>query len=31
VPNLPVDEIDRTQADWRTQVFDRHPDLLKQV
>jgi diguanylate cyclase (GGDEF)-like protein len=31
LPNLAVDEIDRTQADWRTQVFDRHPDLLKQV
>ncbi|MGB0132970.1 diguanylate cyclase [Dokdonella sp.] len=31
LPNLSVDEIDRTQADWRTQVFDRHPDLLKQV
>ncbi|MBX3696223.1 MAG: GGDEF domain-containing protein [Dokdonella sp.] len=31
VPDLAVDEIDRTHADWRTQVFDRHPDFLKQV
>ncbi|MEZ5463524.1 diguanylate cyclase [Dokdonella sp.] len=31
LPNLAVDEIDRTQADWRIQVFNRHPDLLKQV
>ena len=31
LPNLAVDEIDRTQADWRIQVFDRNPDLLKQV
>lgn len=31
LPNLPVDAIDRTQADWRTQVFSRHPDLLKRV
>lgn len=31
VPNMPVDEIDRTQADWRAQVFNRHPDFLKQV
>jgi len=31
LPNLVVDDIDRTQADWRSQVFDRHPDLLKQV
>ena len=31
LPNLAVEEIDRTQADWRTQVFDRHPDLLKPV
>ena len=29
LPNLPVDEIDRTQADWRTQVLHRHPDFLK--
>jgi diguanylate cyclase (GGDEF)-like protein len=31
LPNLPVDEIDRTQADWRTQAFNRHPDFLRQV
>ena len=31
LPNLGVDEIDRTEADWRIQVFERHPDLLKQV
>lgn len=31
LPNLGVDAIDRTEADWRTQVFDVHPDLLKQV
>jgi diguanylate cyclase (GGDEF)-like protein len=31
LPNIPVDEIDRTQADWRTQAFNRHPDFLKQV
>lgn len=31
LPNLPVDELDRTQADWRTQVFNRHPDFLKQA
>jgi diguanylate cyclase (GGDEF)-like protein len=31
LPNLAVDEIDRTQSDWRTQVFDRHPDLLRKV
>jgi diguanylate cyclase (GGDEF)-like protein len=31
VPDLAVDEIDRTRADWRTQVFDRHPGLLRQV
>ncbi len=31
LPNLAVDAIDRTESDWRTQVFDRHPDLLKQV
>jgi diguanylate cyclase (GGDEF)-like protein len=31
LPGLAVDEIDRTQTDWRTQVFDRHPDLLRQV
>lgn len=31
LPNMRVDEIDRTQADWRAQVFDRHPELLKQV
>ncbi|MBL0162104.1 MAG: GGDEF domain-containing protein [Xanthomonadales bacterium] len=31
LPNLGVDEIDRNQADWRIQVFDRHPDLLKRV
>ncbi len=31
VPNIAVDEIDRTQADWRAQVFNRHPDFLKQV
>ena len=31
LPNLVVDAIDRTEADWRTQVFDRHPDLLKRV
>jgi diguanylate cyclase (GGDEF)-like protein len=31
LPNLAVDEIDRTQADWRIQVFNRHPDLLKRV
>lgn len=31
LPNLAVEEIDRTQADWRSQVFDHHPDLLKQV
>jgi diguanylate cyclase (GGDEF)-like protein len=31
LPNLAVDEIDRAQADWRTKVFDRHPDLLRQV
>ncbi|MBI2398197.1 MAG: diguanylate cyclase [Xanthomonadales bacterium] len=29
LPNLPVDEIDRTQADWRTQVLHRHPDFLR--
>jgi diguanylate cyclase (GGDEF)-like protein len=31
LPNLPVDEIDRTHVDWRIQVYDRHPDLLKKV
>lgn len=31
LPNLAVEELDRTQADWRTQVFDHHPDLLKKV
>ena len=31
LPNLAVEEIDRTQADWRSQVFDHHPDLLKRV
>ena len=31
LPNLPVDEIDRTQADWRAQVLHRHPDFLKQA
>lgn len=31
LPNLDVDEIDRTQVNWRTQVFERHPDLLRQV
>ena len=31
LPNLAVDEIDRTQPDWRTQVFNHHPDLLKRV
>jgi diguanylate cyclase (GGDEF)-like protein len=31
LPNLAVDEIDRTQADWRTKVFDRHPDLVRQL
>ena len=31
VANLPVDEIDRTQADWRTQAFQRHPDFLQRV
>ncbi len=31
LPNLAVEEIDRTHADWRTQVFNRHPDLLKSV
>ncbi len=31
LPNLAVEEIDRTQADWRSQVFERHPDFLKQV
>lgn len=31
VPDLAVDEIDRTHADWRTQVFDRHPDLLRRI
>lgn len=31
LPNLSVDDIDRTQADWRAQVFTRHPDFLKRV
>ena len=31
LPNLPVDAIDRTQADWRSKVFSQHPDLLKRV
>ncbi len=31
LPNLPVDDLDRTQADWRTQVFNRHPDFLQRV
>ncbi|MCC6559959.1 MAG: diguanylate cyclase [Xanthomonadales bacterium] len=31
LPNLPVDEIDRTQADWRAQVLHRHPDFLRQA
>ena len=31
LPNLAVDEIDRTQTDWRIQVFNHHPDLLKRV
>jgi diguanylate cyclase (GGDEF)-like protein len=31
LPNLAVDDIDRTQADWRSQAFDRHPDFLRQV
>ncbi|MGE3106632.1 MAG: diguanylate cyclase [Lysobacterales bacterium] len=31
LPNLPVDSLDRTQADWRSQVFSRHPDFLKRV
>ena len=29
--NLLVDAIDRTEADWRTQVLDRRPDVLKRV
>jgi len=31
VPHLPLDAIDRSQADWRAQVLQRHPDLLQQV
>ena len=31
LPNMPVDEIDRTQADWRTQAFNRHSNFLKRV
>lgn len=31
LPHLPVDDIDRTQADWRAQVFTRHPDFLERV
>lgn len=31
VANISVDELDRTQADWRTQVFNRHTDFLKRV
>jgi len=31
LPNLAVDGLDRTQADWRTQVFSRHPDFLKKI
>ncbi|MBK8286909.1 MAG: GGDEF domain-containing protein [Ahniella sp.] len=31
LPNIGVDEIDRTQADWRAQVFNRHTDFLKRV
>lgn len=31
LPNIGVDEIDRTQADWRTQLFTRHPEFLKLV
>ncbi len=31
LPNIGVDEIDRTQADWRAQVFNRHTDFLRRV
>ncbi len=31
LPNLAVDLLDRTQADWRSKVFSRHPDFLKRV
>lgn len=31
LPNLAVDEIDRTQAEWRVHVFNRHPNFLKPV
>lgn len=31
IAHLPVDDIDRTQADWRTQAFTRHPDFLERV
>ncbi|AVP96098.1 hypothetical protein C7S18_02315 [Ahniella affigens] len=31
VANISVDELDRTQADWRAQVFNRHTDFLKRV
>ena len=31
LPNLAVDLLDRTQADWRSKVFQRHPDFLRRV
>lgn len=31
IAHLPVDDLDRTQADWRTQAFTRHPDFLERV
>lgn len=31
VANIGVDELDRAQADWRAQVFNRHADFLKRV
>jgi len=31
LPNIDVDAIDRTQSDWRAQVFNRHTDFLKRI